>query len=223
MYFSMIRLRRDISPRDMAAMTKGDGYQVHKLIWNLFADHPDRQRDFIYRHEPVNGWPTFYTVSRREPQDASGMWEVMPKEYCPKLQADQRLGFTLCANPIRSKRDEDGRQHRHDVIMEAKLAQKRLGDITNLPDIVQEHGSRWLLERAASHGFKVSPEGIRVDGYQQHRLFKGKGNQPITFSTLDFNGNLIVTEPDVFVEKCLFDGVGPAKGFGCGLMLVRRV
>ncbi len=31
-----------------------------------------------------------------------------------------------------------------------------------------------------------------------------------------------VTDPVAFVEKCLFGGIGPAKGFGCGLMLVRR-
>ena len=223
MYFSMIRLRRDISPRDMAAMTKSDGYQIHKLVWNLFADDPDRKRDFIYRHEPVNGWPTFYTVSQREPQDASGMWEVTPKEYRPNLQTGQRLGFTLCANPIRSKRDENKRQHRHDVIMEAKLKIKGRSENIDVPDIVQEQGVRWLLDRAASHGFSVSPEGIRADGYRQHRIFKGKGNQQITFSTVDFNGILTVIDPAVFIDKCLFDGIGPAKGFGCGLMLVRRV
>jgi CRISPR system Cascade subunit CasE len=223
MYFSMIRLRRDISPRDIVSITKGDGYQIHKLVWNLFADHPDRKRDFIYRHEPVNGWPTFYAVSHRVPLDKSSLWEVAPKEYRPNLRAGQRLGFMLCANPIRSKRDENKRQHRHDVIMEAKLEVKKRGENINIPDIVQEQGLRWLLERAASHGFSVSPEGIRADGYRQHSLFKGKGNQSVTFSTVDFNGVLTVTEPDVFVEKCLFDGIGPAKGFGCGLMLVRRV
>ncbi len=223
MYLSMIRLRRDVPPRDMATMTKGDGYQIHKLIWNLFADHPDRQRDFIYRHELVNGWPTFYAVSRREPQDASGMWEITPKEYHLKLQVGQRLGFTLCANPIRSRRDESGRQHRHDVIMEAKLELKKKGENIILPDIIQEYGGRWLLERATSRGFSLSPEGIRVDGYRQRRLFKGKANQPITFSTLEFNGTLTVTAPDVFVEKGLFEGIGAAKGFGCGLMLVKRI
>lgn len=223
MYISMIRLRRDISPRDMASITKGDGYQIHKLVWNLFADHPDRKRDFIYRHEPVNGWPSFYTVSQRAPLDALGMWEVTPKEYSPKLKAGQRLSFTLCVNPIRSKRDEKGRQHRHDVIMEAKTEIKKRGENVSIPDIVQEHGSRWLLDRAESHGFSVSPEVVRADGYRQHRLFKGKGNQPITFSTVDLNGIMTVTEPDLFIEKCLFGGIGPAKGFGCGLMLVRRV
>jgi len=223
MYFSMIRLRRDISPRDVAVITKGDGYQVHKLIWNLFADHPDRRRDFIYRHELVNSWPTFYTISQRVPLDASGKWEVTTKDYHPKLEDGQRLGFTLCANPIRSKRDENGRQHRHDVVMEAKLEQKRLGENIHLQDIVQEHGARWLAERAVSHGFSLTPAGIRVDGYRQHRLFRGKDKQPITFSTLEFNGILTTTDPAIFIEKCLFNGIGRAKGFGCGMMMVRRV
>lgn len=223
MYLSMIRLRRDVSPRDMATMTKGDGYQLHKLVWNLFADNPDRQRDFIYRHEPVNGWPTFYTVSNREPQDVSGMWEVTPREYCPKLLAGQRLAFTLSVNPIRSKRDVNGRQQRHDVIMEAKRELRAQGNEFELPVIIQEHGGLWLLERAATHGFSVSLDGIRVDGYRQHKLFKGKNKPPITFSTVEMNGVLTVNEPDVFIEKCLYNGIGPAKGFGCGLMLVKRI
>jgi CRISPR system Cascade subunit CasE len=223
MYFSMIRLWRGVSPRDIAELTRMNGYQAHQLVWNLFADDPDRQRDFIYRHEAVNDWPTFYTVSKREPVDTAGMWEILPKEYNPQLRAGQRLGFTSCVNPIRSRRDENGRQQRHDVVMEEKLKLKKELKSFYLPDIIQEIGLRWLEERAASHGFSISAEGIRVDGYQQHKLFKGKGNKPITFSTLDFNGILTVTEPDVFVEKCLFDGIGPAKGFGCGLMLVRRV
>ena len=223
MYFSMIRLRRGVSPRDITELTRINGYQAHQLIWNLFADHPDRQRDFIYRHEAVNGWPTFYTVSKREPVDTTGMWEILPKEYNPQLLTGQRLGFTLCANPIRSRRDENGRQQRHDVVMEEKLKFKKEGKNFDLQDIVQEIGLHWLEERAASHGFSISPKGVRVDGYQQHKLFKGKGNKPITFSTLDFNGILTVTDPKVFAEKCLFDGIGPAKGFGCGLILVRRV
>jgi CRISPR system Cascade subunit CasE len=223
MYISMIRLRRDISLHDMASIAKGDGYQIHKLVWKLFADHPDRKRDFIYRHKPVNGWPNFYTVSQRAPLDASGMWEVTSKEYCPKLRAGQLLGFTLCANPIRSKRDVKDRQHRHDVIMEAKVEVKMRGETISVPDLIQDYGCRWLLDRAASHGFGATPEGIRVDGYRQHRLFKGKGNHAVSFSTVDFNGVLTVTDPDIFLEKCLFDGVGPAKGFGCGLMMVRRI
>jgi len=57
-----------------------------------------------------------------------------------------------------------------------------------------------------------------VDGYAQHR---GKRGQ-ISISTVDFAGQLTVTDP-VALKQALFDGIGHAKAFGCGLLLVRRV
>ncbi|HEY9160747.1 MAG TPA: type I-E CRISPR-associated protein Cas6/Cse3/CasE [Desulfomonilia bacterium] len=223
MYISKISLRRGLSPSNITDLTRKNGYQTHQLIWNLFADNPGRPRDFIYRHEEINGWPTFYTVSKREPADTVGMWEILSKEYNPQLKSGQRLGFTLCANPIRSRHDENGRQQRHDVVMEKKLKLKKEGMSFNIPDIIQQTGFHWLEERAVSHGFRILENEVRADGYRQHRLFKGKENKTITFSSLDFNGILTVIEPDIFVKKCLFEGIGPAKAFGCGLMMVRRV
>lgn len=37
---------------------------------------------------------------------------------------------------------------------------------------------------------------------------------PVTFNTLEFDGILTATAPEVFIEKCLYNGIGPAKGFG---------
>jgi CRISPR system Cascade subunit CasE len=65
-------------------------------------------------------------------------------------------------------------------------------------------------------------EVLRVSGYRQYRLLKARGKSPIRFSSLDFDGVLTVTEPDRLCQT-LFDGIGPAKAFGCGLLLVRRI
>lgn len=43
----------------------------------------------------------------------------------------------------------------------------------------------------------------------------------ISLSTVEFSGALTVTEPDAF-NRALLRGIGHAKGFGCGLLLVRR-
>lgn len=223
MIFSLIRLRRDASPHDVATLGGGDGYRAHQRIWNLFADSPDRRRDFLYRHDSAKGWPTVYCVSQREPVDNTGLWDIASKEYRPRLVVAQRLAFMVRVNPVRSKRDDAGQQHRHDVIMEAKTRLARLGEGIDKPALIQAQGERWLLERCSSMGFAASPGGFRADGYRQHRLAKGGKEQPITFSTLEFNGVLTVTDSDAFVDKCLFRGVGPAKGFGCGLMLVKRL
>jgi CRISPR system Cascade subunit CasE len=61
---------------------------------------------------------------------------------------------------------------------------------------------------------------FQAEGYQWHALLR-KGRDA-GFSSIDFEGEIKVTDTELFT-KALFDGVGPAKGFGCGLMLVRRV
>jgi CRISPR system Cascade subunit CasE len=232
MKFNVIRLRRNASINDaMGLFQDRNVYLIHQSIWNMFSDGPNRQRDFLYRYESVRGRPTFYTVSQREPSDTSGLWEIQSKEYTPKVSKGERLGFSLRVNPICSKRDENDRHHRHDVVMEAKtrLGYKALPPEQRpyIADLVQQAGFVWLKSRETNLGFVID-EGeqkpaVRVDGYFQHRLFKGKGTKPITFSTLDLNGVLTVADPERFVEKSLYEGIGPAKGFGCGLMLVRRI
>lgn len=223
MYFSMISLQKGLSPRDIVDLGKHNSYQAHQLVWQMFADNPDRQRDFIYRYETVNCLPTFYIVSKRKPVGNTEIWNVLTKEYKPKLRSGQLLEFMLRTNPIRARRDNDGKQKRHDVIMEEKLKLKKECRDFDLPSIVQNEGHQWLEERASCHGFRIESNNVRVDGYQQHKFFKKKGNNSISLSTLDFNGILTVTDPEIFIKKCLFKGIGPAKAFGCGLMLVKRV
>lgn len=255
MYFSLIRLRRDVTPREIVALGRSDGYGQHKMVWDLFSDGPNRKRDFLYRFENVNGLPTCYAVSEREPFDPKGLWDISTKPYAPNLARGDRLAFKLRANPVQSAKRERNVDEleawkksraerglkpnksmergwtqkviRHDVVMEAKTEI----DFKNLPNekrphvatLIQEAGLDWIADRGNEYGFSVVASGTRADGYVQHRFFKGKGGKPITFSTLEFDGILTVTEPDLFVNKCLFVGIGPAKGFGCGLMLVRRV
>ncbi len=254
MFFSMIRLRQNASPRDIAALGGGDEYRLHKLIWDIFSDGPERKRDFLYRYETINGLPTFYTVSGREPNCVSSLWDINVKEYAPRLSQGERLSFKLRANPVQPAKQERtaseieewlrSREVRgfkqkeptkkrisHDVVMEEK---NRIG-FKYLPKdqrphtatLIQKAGMAWLKAKEKECGFFAKDDEehplVRADGYQQLRLFKRRGQKPIRFSTLDFNGVLTVTDPELFITKALFNGIGPAKAFGCGLMMVRRV
>jgi CRISPR system Cascade subunit CasE len=227
MYFSMIRLRRDLSAREVASLGRQDGYGKHRQVWEIFSDSSERRRDFLYRYEKMGELPGYYTVSERAPVDDRGFWEIRTKAYNPKFGRGDRLSFSVCVNPIRSTRDETGRQHRHDVVMDLKT---RIG-FKNLPEekrpqvgtLIQEAGMEWLTPRESEYGFTIDESCLRADGYQQHKLLKGKSATPVNFSSLELNGILTVEDPKRFIERCLFEGVGPAKGFGCGLMLVRRL
>jgi CRISPR system Cascade subunit CasE len=60
---------------------------------------------------------------------------------------------------------------------------------------------------------------VVAEDYQQHH-FKKRG---IKISTLDFQGLLEVTEPELFIQKVLYKGIGPAKAFGCGLLSLASI
>ncbi|BCX83025.1 CRISPR system Cascade subunit CasE [Methylomarinovum caldicuralii] len=198
----------------------GDAYREHQMLWRLFDPAPDAGRDFLYRRDVHLGRPRYFILSRRPPVNPLGLWRIdPPKPFAPKLQAGQKLAFLLRANPVVRRSRE-----RHDVVMDCK---KRIGwssmpaeQRPALPKLIRVSGLRWLQRQARDHGFRFRPAQVRVDGYRQHRT--RRGSRAIHFSTLDFTGILSVTDPELF-RKALLQGIGPAKAFGCGLLLVRRL
>jgi CRISPR system Cascade subunit CasE len=93
---------------------------------------------------------------------------------------------------------------------------------SDISEIVQNKGVEWLENKSDKNGFSVDSNQIRADWYQSQKFNKPNGKQHISFNTVDFTGILTVTKPDLF-KSALFNGIGPAKGFGCGLLLVRPV
>lgn len=222
MYLSRIRLGPRATEDPAFWRRVRDAYDAHSLIWDLFSDGPERDRDFLFRQEEHRGLPGFLTVSSRPPSSRNGTWVVETKPYDPALREGMRLGFALRANPVRTVQDEQRRHHRHDVVMDAKwrLRGDPLERPPSQPEIVQEAGSAWLAGRAPTHGFTFARGEISAEAYTQHRFFKAGSSNPIRLSTIDFSGLLTVTDPERF-RAALASGVGPAKGFGCGLLLVR--
>ena len=227
MFFSRIRLRSRAAADPGFFARVADAYEAHSLVWDLFSDGPDRERDFLYRQETHEGLPAFYTLSERPPADRNGTWDVQSRPFAPRLRAGQRLGFMLRANPVRSSWDPTTeKHHRHDVVMAAKRRLKETEpDRTRWPaeaDLVQEAGLAWLAQRAERCGFTFASGEVLADGYRQQVFKKTQVARPIQISTIDYTGTLTVTEPEAFLGA-LQGGIGPAKGFGCGLLLVRPV
>ncbi|WP_440950730.1 type I-E CRISPR-associated protein Cas6/Cse3/CasE [Methanosphaerula subterraneus] len=231
MFFSRIRLRPEATEsRDFWEQLDQGTYPTHEMIWRFFADDYERKRDFIFRYDVMKGLPGFLCVSSREPVGFSGVWEIdEPKLYAPKIHEGQRFSFMLRANPVKKRSVNDGPEKkeriiRHDVVMDAKVRM----DYKNLPvnerpevqEIVHQAGTTWLAEKGAMHGFAIDAEEIHTDAYQTHSFWKPSAQRPISFSTIDFSGILTVTHPEKFTNA-LFYGIGPAKGFGCGMMMIK--
>jgi CRISPR system Cascade subunit CasE len=199
-------------------------YRTHQMVWKFFANDAVKDRDFLYRVELYNGLPTVYTVSRREPANVNDVWSGMTKAYEPTVARGQRLGFVLRANPTKKVYDDEGNHFRRDVVLGAKIEMERNG----IPrerwpsnyEIVHDAGVAWLESKGDMHGFSIEPNEISIDSYLQRSFRAKKGKPNIVINTVDYSGTLVVDEPERFVDA-LYSGIGPAKGFGCGLLMVR--
>lgn len=220
-YFSRVRLLAGLhhTPwlRDLAR--QGEAYRDHALLWRLFPGD-GLPRDFIFRR--LDDDVSYYVVSARPPQDGSGLFQIQTKPYAPQLAEGMALGFELRANPVRSRRNAEGKVQRHDVLMEAKRRAKTGAEAgaKELAAQVEAAGKAWLLERASQWGLHVRDESLLQKRYTQHRL-KRKGQQ-IAYSSLDYQGVADVADASKLLHA-LLQGVGHSKGFGCGLLLVKRL
>lgn len=215
-WFSRIRLRPEAHVRAIAPLLLPEGggsgeimAANHRLLWSLFADDPDRRRDFLWREDRKG---VFYVLSARPPRDRLNLFFVESKPFETRLRAGDRLRFVLRANAVVTRGGK-----RHDVVMDCM---RRLeGNRAALRErCMREAGEQWLRGQGARNGFDL--RGIVVEGYHQHRLPRRHGS-PARFSTLDMRGAITVTDPEIFLRR-ITRGFGHARAFGCGLMLIRR-
>lgn len=233
LYLSRLTLRRDPDAAALRALIDPaersralDAH--HRLIWSLFADRPDRTRDFLWR---ADGKGRFFTLSARPPAPAPLFEPPQIKAFAPDLAAGDRLAFALRANATRSLKTESGaRGRRVDVVMHAlhdtpgrtalppgtasQRPARRMG-------LAQDAAETWMRGQGVNSGFTL--DRLEVQDYSVLALpgHRGRREGQPQFGILDLAGGLTVTDPAAFVAA-LASGFGRAKAFGCGLMLIRR-
>ena len=227
LYLTKVSLRRDAASRALAPILLGQangGSQSqqpgHHLMWYIFADSPDRRRDFLWR-EMDRG--VFLTLSERRPKDPHGLFEMEePKLFTPILEAGDRLAFSLRANAV-VRRKDPARQRsvKHDVVMDMLRALPTGKRSEHRRDIIRQAGLTWLARQAATAGFAFQSNEVAVEGYELHHITRRRSIPPLRFSSIDFDGEFTVTDPEALMEA-VQRGLGASKGFGCGLMLIRR-
>lgn len=228
LFLTRVTLRRDVPIAALRAVFLPDEQEKktmvgHQLMWTLFADSPERKRDFLWREA---GDGRFYTLSERPPQDTHGVFHIdPPKPFAPALNAGERLRFSLRANATVSHRAEAGKRGKPaDVVMDALYTvPKGKERAESRSRAIQEAGLAWLARQAEKNGFSVGDDGgvsaVSVIGYSAMRLDHRRSDMKI--GVLEYEGELTVTEPQSFISA-IGQGLGRAKAFGCGLMLIRR-
>jgi len=226
LYFSQASLKKEASLSALAPLLLGiagvkseSRQSAHHLVWYLFADGPERQRDFLWRETNPG---VFLVLSSRPPQDPHGLFDIAePKPFAPQLKAGDPLIFSLRANPVVRRRDiARGRSIKHDVVMDRLRAYEQGTRAEHRLELVRTAGLEWLKRQGGKSGFDFQAERVSVDGYSTHHVSRRTG-PAMVFSTLDFEGEMIVTDPKLLLTV-LPKGFGSSKAYGCGLMLIRR-
>ncbi|WP_018681742.1 type I-E CRISPR-associated protein Cas6/Cse3/CasE [Actinokineospora enzanensis] len=144
----------------------------------------------------VAGWPT------------TEAWQTKPyRPLLEKLDVGQEWAFRLTANPVyQTKLDPTAKRS------------KRLGHVT-----VRQQ-TEWLLTRCERLGFRIMPAvGGEPDVAVQGRrvwTFR-RDSRDVTLATATFGGRLAIEDAEAF-RHSLTHGIGPAKGYGCGLLTLAR-
>ena len=230
MYFSLITPDPDRMREAIHQRLHGP-YADHQWLWHWFPAERGVSRDFLFRRYEDQSQVRYYVVSQRPPVQQSGAWQTQTRDYAPQLKVGEHLTFDLRANPT-VRHGHGGTSKRHDVVMNAKkklLAEHGLtrwqdwqgSDRPAVQDVIQSACAHWLIQRSERLGFSINVQKLQVQAYATHQERQQHKQRELQFSTVDLAGELTVTDVACF-QTALMNGIGSAKAFGCGLLLVRR-
>ena len=220
MYFSRVTLKLNRLPYVMQQKMQNSGlYAIHQWLWQLFPNQ--EKRCFLFREERIGKGYQYYLLSEIAPLTNHELFLVETKPYQPKLTVGMKLIFSLRANPVVFKNGK-----RSDVMMNAKYLAKQQGLDNEIKIRQNEAAINWLIKQSETRGFSLSTtDGQQLDctviNYTQEQFIKKSNLKPITYSSVDYQGVLTVTDVDLFLNT-IYQGVGKSKGFGCGLFLVKH-
>lgn len=191
-------------------------YDIHRQLWRLFpgeeretrATGEQARQGFLFRiEEQGTGRPVRLLVqSRLVPVRADGLQLLGSREIQPMPSTGQRLAFVITANPVKTITDT-----------QRNAKPDKQSDKCRVPLIKEDGQRQWLARKLSSAATLESAEIL-----PHAPLYFRKGKHGGKLVTCTFEGVLRVEMPEQ-LASLLENGVGPAKAFGCGLLLVRRL
>ena len=175
----------------------GDPYKLHQWIWEALPEDPDAERDFLFRSDVKGGVLRILLLSERVPE-RRGNIEWKTTEISDTFLGHGAYRFQLRANPT-FRRSSD---------------HKRLAIFDELK--IRD----WFVRKLEDAGCAVSD--LETTAPRKFMFRKGGGTCPGTVYSVDASGTLVVR--DEAALRAAFDsGIGPAKGFGFGLLLLQPI
>lgn len=184
-----------------------DSYGWHQRLWQCFPGESERKRDFLTRIDTLEGCFRLWILSPSQPSRPK--WclpeNFVIKEIAPSFLSHRCFAFDLLANPTQClvQRNDQGERKRHG---------KRV-PLTKPDDL-----RGWIDRKGEEGGFKVVHDKSLEIGPMVKSHFR-KRDQAAYHGGVQFRGVLEVTDKKKF-EETYHAGLGSAKGFGFGLLLL---
>lgn len=203
-----------------------DSYAWHRKLWGCFPDRPEDNRDYLTRVDPLEGAFRLWVLSSHRPVCPSWCSDdgFELKEIAPSFLSHRFYAFDLKANPVKAKVQRDA----HGQPLLRANGKRKSGK--RIPLIKPDDLKAWL-ERKGEVRCRDSDTNLEVPGgfrlVQERPLeispmvenhFRRKG-QKAYHGGVRFRGTLEVTNREAFINSYQ-QGVGGAKGFGFGLLLL---
>ena len=215
-----------------------DSYAWHKRLWECFPGMPDKKRTeigLLYRVDTLDGAFRIWLLGRekpvRPPWCAPSDFKI--NEIAPSFFSKRRYAFDLKANPVKTivQRGPNGETLYRPTGKRQSGKRVPIVKLDELRDWLMKKGEVRCRDQVTGQdipgGFRIvedSPLEIRpmVENYFRKRD-KAKGKDQAAFhGGVQFRGTLEVTNHERFVET-YYSGIGSAKGFGFGLLLLAPV
>jgi CRISPR system Cascade subunit CasE len=221
-----------------AAVLSGLAVQpvTERVLWRLDSNTPHRA-EILVLTESRPSWAHLVDDAGWPGADGG---DPLIADYTPLLQhltRGREFAFRLTANPVQSV----PRPNRPSERQAARL--KEGADNGSRPRgfrVAHRTAAQqleWLLKRCERHGFSIPhataappAPGLQTDDRDLSagpavtivsrdilRFRKHPDGPCVTLSTVTFEGRLRVTDPDT-LRASLLGGIGPAKGYGQGLL-----
>lgn len=193
-------------------------YDWHKLLWGLFPGQEEREFQFACMDARPGRELQIVMISTRRPLEKNSAALTVigePKHIANvRFREGQRLRFSLTANPTKIVTEQTGNRRK-----------------VRVPLIREANQRNWLarkLDKLADIDTLTVQPGAPI-------YFRRKG-RPGKVVPVIFEGILRVRDPlgfrdEIWTKREKQDktqlnryiaGLGPAKAFGCGLMLIKR-
>ena len=183
-----------------------NAWEWHRALWTLFPDFkrkPGESSPFLYRIEKMNlaQGAEVLMQSNIHPAETSDRARLLATRTIePQPHEGQLLAFRLTANVTKAIRD-------------AKQTERKI----RVPLIKEDQQIEWFRRKLDGSARNLTNLQIQPHPPTYFR----KGHKPGKIVSITFDGVLEVGDP-VALKELIRKGLGPAKAFGCGLMLVRR-